>query len=247
MYRSLDANKIIATCKTLRQRIGERFPSSGLFRVAEEVLAVASEAQARAELIRRPHVPLRIAIAALLFILVALPGYFVVTFVRIKLDPELLEIGNLLQWLEAATAMMIFAAGVLAFLITIESRMKRGRALAALHELRSLAHIIDMHQLAKAPERLLRGGERTPSSPERRMTAFELCRYFDYCIELLSILSKVAALYVQDFPDADTLQAVEQVEDLSAMLSRQIWQKMMAIEMVQEPGDANPPTQQQIE
>ena len=41
MYRALDAEAIVATCETLRKRIAERFPGSGLSRVSVELLAVA--------------------------------------------------------------------------------------------------------------------------------------------------------------------------------------------------------------
>lgn len=37
MYRSLDAEKIILTVKTLSQRIDERFPGSGLNAVCNEL------------------------------------------------------------------------------------------------------------------------------------------------------------------------------------------------------------------
>ena len=40
------------------------------------------------------------------------------------------------------------------FFLTLETRLKRQRALKAIRELRSLAHIIDMHQLTKDPERI---------------------------------------------------------------------------------------------
>jgi hypothetical protein len=41
MYRSLDAEKIILTVKTLSQRIDERFPGSGLNSVCDELHSVA--------------------------------------------------------------------------------------------------------------------------------------------------------------------------------------------------------------
>jgi hypothetical protein len=65
----------------------------------------------------------------------------------------------------------------LVFLASLESRIKRARVLAAIHELRALSHIIDMHQLTKDPERLQVVGPNTPSSPERELTSFELGRY----------------------------------------------------------------------
>ena len=39
----------------------------------------------------------------------------------------------------------MFLGVAILFLANVETRMKRRRALAALHELRSIAHIVDMH------------------------------------------------------------------------------------------------------
>ncbi|HVV98937.1 MAG TPA: hypothetical protein VHB77_01285, partial [Planctomycetaceae bacterium] len=89
----------------------------------------------------------------------------------------------------------------------------------------------------KDPDRILRGPS-TPSSPQRTMTPFLLCRYLDYCTELLSVTSKIAALYVQDFPDSDTLAAVDQVESLTSGLSRKIWQKIVILDQMIEKEQA---------
>ena len=112
--------------------------------------------------------------------------------------------------------------------------MKRGRALKAIHELRSIAHIIDMHQLTKDPERLLHRGKDTQSSPKRTMTQFELSRYLDYCAEMLSMTSKVAALYVQGFEDDVAVAAVNDIENLTNGMSRKIWQKLMILHTVDQ-------------
>ena len=97
-----------------------------------------------------------------------------------------------------------------------------------------MAHIIDMHQLTKDPERIANpdaGGD-TPSSPTRHLTPFALSRYLDYCSEMLSLLSKSAALYVQDFADPVTISAVNEVENLTTGLSGKIWQKIMILDRV---------------
>jgi len=89
-----------------------------------------------------------------------------------------------------------------------------------------------MHQLTKDPELLLRPQMGTPSSPTRTFTAFELARYLDYCSEMLSIISKVAALYVQNFDDPVTLAAVNDVEQLTGSLSQKLWLKIDILERV---------------
>ena len=62
------------------------------------------------------------------------------------------------------------------------------------------------------------------------MTQFELGRYLDYCSELLSLISKIAALYVQRFDDEVLLGAVDEVESLTSGLSRKIWQKIIILD-----------------
>lgn len=116
------------------------------------------------------------------------------------------------------------------FLITLEVRIKRRKALAALHRLRSVAHIVDMHQLTKDPERLGSLEPDTASSPERPLGASELGRYLDYCSELLSVISKLAALHVQHFHDSVTLAPVNEVETLTTGLSGKIWQKITLLD-----------------
>ena len=60
---------------------------------------------------------------------------------------------------------IIVLAGARCSSSTLEARLNARRALTALHEFRSIAHVIDMHQLTKDPSAL--GGPRTSSSPER--------------------------------------------------------------------------------
>ena len=62
------------------------------------------------------------------------------------------------------------------------------------------------------------------------MTPFELNRYLDYCSDALALISKIAALYVQGFQDPALLDAVDDMEDLTAGFSRKIWQKITLLE-----------------
>ena len=96
-----------------------------------------------------------------------------------------------------------------------------------MHELRALAHVIDMHQLSKDPSMPAGTGVATPSSPVRTMSHFELVRYLDYCSEMLSLTGKLAALYVQSFDD-DALERIGRVHDARAA--------HRAIEMAQAAG-----------
>ena len=115
------------------------------------------------------------------------------------------------------------------FLSTLERRIKRHRGLCAIHELRALAHIIDMHQLTKDPDRLMWQRRGYASTAGRALTPFQLTRYLDYCSEMLSLTGKIAVLYVQNFDDDVMLSAVNEIEELTTGLSRKIWQKLMIL------------------
>jgi hypothetical protein len=227
-YHTLKPERILETQRRLSQRIATRFPGSGLSEVAEELVGIAEEAAARAEQIRQPNLPLRAAIAGLLMGALAL-GLWMAASLRLKAD--LGEAMGLFQVVETALRTAVFLGAVILFLITLETRLKRRRALAALHELRAIAHVVDMHQVAKDPEGLLQG---TPAVVEAlnqtTRTAADLVRYLHYCNELLAIISKIAALYVQEFPDAPTVSAVDQVESLCLGLSQKIWQKITILD-----------------
>ena len=101
------------------------------------------------------------------------------------------------------------------------------RALKAIHQLRAVAHVIDMHQLTKDPAAYDESYVSTASSPKRSLSAAELIRYLDYCSELLSLTGKLAALYIQRFDDEIALSAANDIENLTTQLSRKIWQKAM--------------------
>jgi len=238
MYRSLDANKIVETCQVARDEIGGRFPGSSLGRVAEEIHGVSSHAAELSSWLAKPHLPLRtfagLGIAAVLFVVLGVA-------LNVKLQLTITSITEFLQGSEAAINEVVFLGIAIFFFFSLETRLKRRRALRAIHVLRSMAHIIDMHQLTKDPERLV-GPPPGATSARRPQNPAELIRYLDYCSDLLALLSKIAALYVQNFNDPVTLSAVNEVENLTNGLSRKIWQKIMIFDRILAPGIAPAPT-----
>lgn len=226
---SLDPQRIVRTVEQLYDRITERFPDSGLSRLAEQLIGVARGSVDRLKWVAQPHLPLRMLIAFLVGFIIALIGGLVILFARDL--PSGFDTMNAFVQASASIISDVFYIGaVVIFLMTVEGRIKRRRALRFLRELRALAHIVDMHQLTKDPDRLLAKGVDTPSSPQREMSRFELGRYLDYCSEMLSLISKIAALYIQNFDDPVVLAAVDEVETLTTGLSRKIWQKIMILE-----------------
>ena len=234
MYRELDPAEIVATTEALCRRIAERFPDSGLWRVSQDLLSVAGATQPRVDALRKPNWPIRLAVGAALSLL----GVLLVAGVyAVKVRTDIPALYDLMQGLAAAVDNIVFIGVGVFFLLTVEGRLKRRAALRALHELRSVAHIIDMHQLTKDPEYVVSPQRSTPSSPERGLGRFELARYLDYCSESLSITSNLAALYVQYFNDPVVLSAVNDVQSLAQGLSVKIWQKIMIIDTIAARSD----------
>ena len=226
MYRSLDPEKILDTIGTLSKRIAERFPGSGLDNVCQELVTVAEESQRRSAWIATPLRSLRVITGALITIIIVVL-FFVLA--NASWPNNGFDLVVLVQVSEAGLNVFLLLSAAILFLVTAETRIKRRRALKAIHELRALAHVIDMHQLTKDPERLVARMKETPSSPKHNLSPAELGRYLDYCSEMLSLIGKIAALYVQKFDDPVALAAVNEVEDLTTGLSRKIWQKIMII------------------
>lgn len=241
-YLRLDPNLIIQTVEVLSQRIRERFPAANLNGVCEALVDVTRRAQVRSDQISQPMFLLRVL--TVLFV-VGVVSLFVVILRMFRLEDNKIGLEDLLSMSDAGFQTLVVIGATLLFLTTLEARVKRRRCLQAIHELRSIAHIIDMHQLTKDPDRLLMAGPDTKSSPQRTMSAFELTRYLDYCIEMLSLAGKVAALYIQHFEDPEAVSAVNDLEDLTSGLSRKIWQKIMVLPSA-SPGavHSSPPVQE---
>lgn len=227
MYKSLNPQRIVETAQRLQSRIVERFPESSLGKLSEELLGTAARATETARWLAKPHWPLRVALGLCIGAMILVVAG---ALSRLHVEIGRPSLPELLQAVEAAINDLVFLGIAVFFLASWEGRIKRRRALKALHELRSLAHVIDMHQLTKDPEKLLSGYSSTPSSPERSMTSFELARYLDYCSEALSLISKVAAVLVQEFDDSIALAGVNEVEALTTGLCRKIWHKIAILD-----------------
>ena len=229
-FRALDAGEILGTLERLRQRIEERFPGSGLGRVATDLLGVGRECATGAAGLGRPHWPLRLGTGVVGLVAFAAIVWALLRAARLVDTDQRIGVDDFLSGVESVINDLVFLGIGTWFLASIEGRFKRRRALRQLHVLRSIAHVVDMHQLTKDPDRLLAPAPDTASSPMRRMSRADLGRYLDYCSELLSVTGKLAALYVQHFQDPAVMQSVNEIEDLTSGLSRKIWQKITLLE-----------------
>lgn len=225
----LDAERILATSQRLERRIRERFPEAGLVRVCGQLVELASRAKGTTLWIARPHAGLRALSLGVIATVLALSGLAVAASVRSDADQRV-TFGDLVQISEAAMNGLVLLGAAIWFCASLETRFKRGRVLRSLQELRTVAHLIDVHQLTKDPEPLLAGAQPTASSPERTFAPWQLGRYLDYCTEMLSLTGKIAALYADGFDDTAALDAVTDLEDLTNALQQKIWQKIVLLE-----------------
>lgn len=240
-YRTLSSDHLIHTVEKLERRIHERFPGCGLSKVCAELSQIARESSEKVVLASSPNMPLRIGIGIVLVTGIMLL-YYVGTIIEVKVGTE--NLFGVLEGIDAAVSTLIVTAAGMYFLTTLEGRWHRERALKDLHELRSIIHVIDMHQLTKDPSRTSTVGTQTPSSPQRPMTPFELSRYLDYCSEMLSLAAKIAALYAQGTRDSLIIETASDLGQITSNISGKIWQK---ITLVQHHIEVQPPSSYEVD
>lgn len=229
MALTLDSAEITATIARLQQRIEERFPDSNLGRLCGELLRMAQAAEHRAAWIRRPLLPLRLAVGS------SIVAAILLLWAGLRVIPVRvggIDLGELVQGFEAALSSILLVGAAIFFLITLEIRLKRGRALRGLHELRIVAHVVDLYQLTKDPVDPRVPVPPTRSSPKRDMTPHELARYLDYSSEMLALTTKIGVLYVSDFADPTVLAGVDALQRLIDGLSQKIWHKAALVDRI---------------
>ena len=149
MPTKLAAAKINQTLEQLQRRIIERFPEAGLGRLCTDLVDTGAQTHARVRDLTKPNIKLWGGVGILLLIGLGIVGYFFshVHFVDIWSG----DFADLAQALEALVNLLVIGGAAIWFLLTLDARQKRVYVLQQLHELRSFAHVIDMHQLTKDP------------------------------------------------------------------------------------------------
>ena len=225
-YERLDAAHVVATIERLERRIAARFPDRGLRRAASELVTVAVQVVDTASASRRRLRWIRLTSRALSVVIV-IATVIAVTLLLSGTPTEGPE--RSFEWLpliESTINDIVFAALAVFFLYALPNRIVRSYLLAQLHRVRSLAHIVDMHQLTKDPERLRPDFNATRESVDPGLSRDDMERYLDYCSEMLSLLGKIAALCAEESQEAVVLDTVSTIETLTTGMSRKIWQKI---------------------
>jgi len=231
-YRTINPTKLILTISKMADRVEEHFPGSGLASVANEVAAVAEGTVERVKEIKKPRMGLRIMVGMMVALVVSGPLLF---SLLLSFSENMNNLGDFLQATDAGLHMLLVLAGGIVFLIGMENRMRRNQALEALSEFRSLAHLVDLHQINKDP------GLDLVVAPEHDTRTVrsdhELAFYLDYSGDLLSIVGKLAAFYAQNLQDRVVLDAVNEIETLTSTLSNKLWLKILVLrEMMTKAG-----------
>ena len=232
-YRRLEPDQIIATIDTLHARIDASFPDRGLARICGELAQVARDARVRVEKLQRPNWPLRLVPIVLTAVVIYLTWVVSSSIGKVEatidkvLAQHLQDLARALRQLLkdvavplALTVPVPFVIGMFAFIWRLESRWNRHRILRYLHELRSIIHVIDMHQLTKDPSL-----DADAADPEH-IGREQLARYLEYSSELLALSGKVAALYAESSHDPVVIASVSDLGQITANLSNKIWQKL---------------------
>jgi len=227
----LRSSEIVSTLEVLSRRINERFPDAGLGESCSFLLQVSKTISERLDAVNKPIRFLRLGVILGLSLLAFIFSLFAV---RAHITFGELTAYRFIIFTNSFTSVSITVGAALYSLVTYEKRVRRKRARRALDELRSLAHVIDMHQLTKDPERMRTNGKDTLSSPSEDMTPYEMGRYLDYCCEMLSLVGKIAAMYAigtyrSQGIDRTILGYVNDIETLTSGLARKIFQKMMIL------------------
>ncbi|MDV3296586.1 MAG: hypothetical protein LOY01_12345 [Brachybacterium paraconglomeratum] len=227
-FQRLDGAAVRRSAAVLQHRISTRFPDRTLWEVCGEVVGLVDEINAGTGISRRrvraARLLSRLAVAA---VALFLGGAVALAAVDLFAERDVLGPLDVLPLLETIINDLVFGGIAVFFLLRIPERMERARVLRILHRLRSLAHVIDMHQLTKVPERLERGSREDGGLDLDRT---ELTRYLDFCTEMLSLVGKSAALFAEHTTDGDVLDAVEGIEALTSDMARKVWQKIGIIQ-----------------
>jgi hypothetical protein len=222
----LAADHVRATVAHLERRIFARFGERGLTKVARDlghlvILVQTQSDQSRDRLRRTTLVARAVGITIIAATLVAL---------ALSLRSAVIEgMARTTDWVplvESVINDLVFAAIAVVFLWAFPERLERRTLLRLLHRLRSLAHVIDMHQLSKDPEQLSPTYVPTEQSIVHGLDADQLRHYLTYCSEMLSLTAKTAALCGEHTTDGVVLETISYIETLTTELSNKIWQKI---------------------
>lgn len=235
-FQRLSGEAVRTATRGLQSRIYQRFPQRSLWEVAGELVGLVEEVIEGAGISRRRVRSSQVLSRLGILLVVLLIGTaLALSATSLWTHPGELGPMDWLPLIETVVNDLVFTGVAVFFLLAVPQRMERKRVLMLLHRLRSLAHVIDMHQLDKVPERLARRESRNDKEPLNRE---QMTHYLDYCTELLSLVGKAGALFGEDSTDGEVLDAVEGIETLTSDMARKVWQKVAILQAMPDQSSA---------
>jgi hypothetical protein len=222
----LSGEHVAGTVEQLQRRIDARFGERGLTKTARDLAHLVVLVETKAG---QSHARLRRTTLAARTASIAIVAATLVALVYSLRSAVVEGLGRTADWVpltESVINDLVFAAIAVVFLWAFPERLERRALLRLLHRLRSLTHVIDMHQLSKDPEQVSSTYVATAQSIQHGLDADQLHHYLNYCSELLSLTAKTAALCAEHSTDGVVLETVSDIETLTTELSNKIWQKI---------------------
>lgn len=198
-------------------------------------MSVAKNSAAVTEKVNQPAYLLRLINWIIISIMSLLLGFgLMVAILSSGIDDNNSGGLELLQGIEAAINIIVFSGIAIFFLgQRLERRVKQAESIDYLSSLRSVAHLVDLEQLTRDPQRLMtsHGEAKTPSSPTLEYDSLLLNRFLSYCSEMLALISQLAAYHAENVNDRETIDAANDIERLTGQMAQKIWQKLTVLEI----------------
>ncbi len=216
-YNTLIVDHVIRTIRRMDRQIDTYFPDRNLANLSSSIIEFAIRHESDLERIDRPNIPIKLAIGLAISLMSGLVIYWLY---ELFIQNDGSGIIFQPQDLDAFINILIFGSAITWFLLNWQAKSKRRFIIGRINELRSFGHVIDMHQLTKDPF----------FDDEMEMSDDDLIRYLDYCGDLLSCCSKLAATYLEHTDDELVVQYVNEFEALTGQFNRKIWQKITILD-----------------
>ena len=224
--RHLSGERVRATVADLRSRIAARFPDHRLTEVADDLLTMVEQVDQQTQDTHRRIARTTVVARVLAALALVVAATLMVLALQRVLSDSLDQTATWIPLIDSTIDTVVFIGIAVLFLWAFPERRERKGLLALLHELRSLAHVLDMHQLTKEPGRLRPDYTPTARSLPSDLDAGQMQDYLSYCSELLSLIAKTAALCAERSSDGTVLDTVSDVETLTSEISTKVYQKV---------------------
>ena len=229
-FRKIDVTQIVSTAERLLRRSRERFPEAGLNELLSELLETSEASHGAVAKASRPAWWLRVILVACL---VGFTSFLLWVSRLVRSSDDIMNVTVLVQTIWACVELLAVFGGSVVVMFSAEGKLRRRPLIKILSELRSLAHIIDLHQMPLLPPDLRSSLPPTASSPVSgsSMEAALLARYLGYSVEALGLVGLLSAYCAQDVSDQKVLDLAEQTENLALGLSQKITNKIGMVDI----------------